>query len=88
MNTFGKIEENTKVNGKIIKWMEMGFLYGLMEGLMKGSIKMTKNMDMVYLNGKYIHKFFFIFFILGLMEGCIKECGKLGSNMEKDYSLI
>jgi hypothetical protein len=38
--------------GKIIKWMDMVFSIGLMEGVMKGNILMIKNMEKVYLSGK------------------------------------
>jgi len=49
--TIGPMEENTTVIGKIIKWKDMEFSLGQMDGNMKETIKMIRNMDMVSLNG-------------------------------------
>jgi hypothetical protein len=47
------IKGNLMEIGKIIKWMEKEYLFGLMEENIQDSIKTIKNMDMVYLNGMY-----------------------------------
>ena len=40
-----------KVSGKPIIWKDMVCIYGMMEESMKENTKMTKNMDMVSING-------------------------------------
>ena len=66
---FGEIKGNMWEIGKIIKWMGMAFLHGLMEEYMKENIKMIRRMDMTYLNG--------------LMEKNIKCNGKMKNKTEK-----
>ena len=66
---FGEIKGNMWEIGKIIKWMGMSFLHGLMEEDMKENIIMIRRMDMKYLNW--------------LMEKNIKCNGKMENKMEK-----
>jgi len=53
VNTFGKIKEVIKDNGKTIKWMEKVNLFGQMEELMRVSTRMIKSMVKAYLLGIY-----------------------------------
>ena len=62
------------VNGKIIGWMEMVNLNGLMEEYIKGNIKMIKKKDME--------------FLFGLAEENIKDIGKKGNKMVKGKYII
>lgn len=48
------MENNTTVNGKIIKCMARVHLDGLMEEFTLGSIMKTKNMDLEELNGQTV----------------------------------
>jgi len=73
VNTFGKMVGLMKVSGKITKWMEKGFLRGLMEEGMKDNIRTIKK--------KVLE-----FFILEMVE-FIKGNGKMVDNMEKAFSV-
>ncbi|EGR32540.1 hypothetical protein IMG5_078660, partial [Ichthyophthirius multifiliis] len=66
----GKMEDNIKENGLIIKCMEKVFILGKMEENMKVIIQMIKKMDMVSING--------------LMVDYMMENGKMENNMDKE----
>ena len=51
-NTHGTMEEHLKENGKIIKWMDMEFLDGLMVDNIKEIMLMIKKKDMVNFFGQ------------------------------------
>ena len=70
----GMIRGNLLEIGRIIKWMVRVFLFGQMEGNMKGNIKMIKKKVMESLNG--------------MEENNIKDIGKMGNNMEKDCYIV
>jgi hypothetical protein len=58
VNISGKINEDLKEIGRIIKWMEKEFLNGQTEGLTKENIKMIKSMEWACLNGNNFKSFY------------------------------
>ncbi len=70
-NTFGRMEEHLRANGKRIKCMEEVFLHGSMEENMRANTKMIKNKAMEYLHF--------------VMVEYTKDNGKMENSMVKEY---
>lgn len=66
---FGQMEENTRVNGSIIKCMAMEYINGEMAEDIKASINMIKSMDQAS--------------ILGLTVANIMEIGQTAKDTDK-----
>ena len=70
--TFGQMEENIMVNGRIIICTERVFTLGKTEECMKEIMRTTENTVMEY--------------ILGTMESNMKVGGKMESSTEKEFT--
>ena len=79
----GQMEENMKVNGKIITCMDVEYIFGVMEESMRDNIKMIKNMVMECINGTMVEYLRVIGKMVSSMDlGSLRNLTVMNSNLD------